>query len=118
MERLVTWAGSGQLLQPGAGQLISGGDAGGICPYQLDQSSAGDLGGERRAPVLEELLHGQAGANRVGPDRWPADVGLRRDVGAHRGEGDVQAGALCLVLGVSRDEALRGLGAGVPATER
>jgi DNA-binding NarL/FixJ family response regulator len=43
----VAWAGSGQLLQPGAGQPVSGGDVGGIGLYQLDQSGAGDLRGAR-----------------------------------------------------------------------
>ena len=66
-------AGSGQLLQPGAGQQVGGGDGGGVCPYQLDQGGAGDLRGEQRALLLEVLLLGLAGAGRVGPDRRPAE---------------------------------------------
>jgi hypothetical protein len=49
----VTLAGSGKLLQPGAGQQVTGCDGGDICPYQLDQSGAGDLWGERLAALLE-----------------------------------------------------------------
>jgi hypothetical protein len=44
--------------------------------------------------------------------------GRRREIRHHRGECDVQTGALCLVSGIPSHEALGGLGAGVPAAER
>ncbi|MGH3180650.1 MAG: hypothetical protein ACRDOE_01870, partial [Streptosporangiaceae bacterium] len=53
---LVTWAESGELLQPRAGQRVTGGGGGGICPHQSDHSGAGDLWGERLAHLLEVLL--------------------------------------------------------------
>src|SRR5262245_39585004 len=59
----------GELLQPRAGQQVAGGDRGGICPYQLDQSGAGDLRGQRLAELPEVLLLGLAAASRVRPDR-------------------------------------------------
>jgi hypothetical protein len=85
--------------------------------YELDQSGAGDLGRDQRAVLLEVLVQGLAGASRVRLDRRAADAGLGREVWQHRAEGDVQAGAVGLVLGVARDEALGGFGAGVPAAE-
>ncbi len=75
-------------MQPGAVQDVSWGDVGGICLYQLDHSGAGDLRGEQRERLREEEV-------------------LHGEAGASR-----------LVLGVPCDEALSGLGAGIPAAER
>jgi hypothetical protein len=72
--------------------------------------------GQVLQPGRREQVLGASGC-RVRLDRRPADAGQRREPGQHRGEGDVQTGALRLVLGVPRDEALGGIGAGVPAAE-
>ena len=111
--------GSGKLLQPDAGQPVLGGDGGGICLHQLDHCGAGDLRGDQRALLLEELVQRLAGASRVRLDGRLADAGLRQARwGSAAGEGDVQTVARCLVLGVPRDEALCGLGARVSTAER
>jgi hypothetical protein len=90
----------------------------GVTGDQIDDRLAGLLRGERLAQLLEVLLLGLASASRVRPDRRPTEAGQRRDPRQHRGEGDAQPGAVRLVLGVGGDEALGGLGAGVPAAER
>ena len=87
-------------------------------PYEFDQCGAGDLRGERLAERLEVFLLGLAAAGGVGADRRPAEVGERREPGQHRGEGDLESGAVGLVLGVGGDEPLGRLGAGVPAAQR
>jgi hypothetical protein len=72
---------SGQVLQPGSGQQVGGGEAGGVGLDELDHCGAGDLRGDFRAELRDVLLEGVAGARRVGLDRRPAEVGQRRDLG-------------------------------------
>jgi hypothetical protein len=78
-----------------------------------------DLRGEQRVwQLVEEVLQGQPGLGGVCLDCRSADAGLRCELGHHGGEGDVQAGTLCFVLGVHGDEPLGCLCAGVAAAER
>lgn len=72
------------MLRPGAGQPVLAGDGGGICLHRLDHCDAGDLRGDQRAVLLEELVQGLAGASRVRLDGRLADAGLRLEVGQHR----------------------------------
>src|SRR5450755_3519707 len=115
---LGSWAGSGDGLQPVARQEVRRFEGGGICPEQLDHRGAGGLWSERLAEPARVLLLGLAAASSVGADRRPAKIGQRGDPWQYRGEGDAQFGAICLILGVGGDQALRGLGAGVSAAER
>jgi hypothetical protein len=48
--RDVSWV--RELLQAGAAQPVTGGDGGGICLYQLDQTGPGDLRGDERNRCL------------------------------------------------------------------
>ena len=115
----VACAGSANLVQPSPVQHISGGHTVGICLCHLDKRRPGNLRAEHRERLsAEEILYREAGATSVRLHCRPADAGRRCELGQHRGEANTQTGARRLVLGVAGDEALSGLGAGVPAAER
>ena len=112
-------SGSAERLQPGAGQQVVGGEGVGVGPHELDEAAPATSGVSGSAERSGVLLLGLAVASRVGPDGGPAEVGERASVaGSTAVKRDAQTGALGLVLGVGRDEALRGLGAGVATAQR
>lgn len=101
-------------MQPVPAQEVAGRNAGGIGAYQLDHGGAGNLRGERLAELAKVLLLGLAAASRVGTDRRGTEFGERREPRQHGRKRDAQTSTFCLVLRIARDEALGGLGAGVP----
>src|SRR5262249_50823074 len=94
LQRLIRPLVSRQLLQPAAGQQVSGGEPVGIGLVQLRQSGAGDCGRDQRAGRLDQrpkvLVDGLAGASRVGRNRRLADAGLRRESRQNGSERDVE----------------------------
>src|SRR6266702_3634664 len=109
---------SWQLLQPGSGEQVPGGSGRRVCPYQVHEGGPGHLGGQQFPQLLQVCLLGLAAAGRVRPDPPLAHVSERSHPGHHRRDGNVQPGTARLILGVSRDEPLGGLGPGVPPAGR
>jgi len=70
------------------------------------------------ARAVDECLLGLAAAGRVRPNPPPAHVSERSHPGHHRRDATVQPGTARLILGVSRDEPLGGLGPGIPSAGR